>query len=122
MSKHEYNSFRNRLNNEIRYAKKDYYHKLFLNIKKDLKQTWIAINKVLNTKSIKQNFNTKSLLFNNRLYTDDFGMSQAFNDNFATIATNISELVAVPRSAVRFTQYMGDFFQSSSFFIISKFC
>ena len=34
MSKHEYTAFRNRLNNGIRYAKKDYYHRLFENIKK----------------------------------------------------------------------------------------
>ena len=33
MSKQEYNTFRNRLNNEIRYAKKDYYHRLFQIIK-----------------------------------------------------------------------------------------
>ena len=51
MSKHEYNSFRQRINNEIRYAIKDYYHKLFLNIKKDVEQTWITINKVLKTKA-----------------------------------------------------------------------
>ena len=37
MSKHVYNSFRNRINNDIRYAKKDYCHTLFRNIKKRLK-------------------------------------------------------------------------------------
>ena len=122
MSKHEYNYFRTRINIEIRNTKKNYYQKLFQNIKKYIKQTWIVINKVLNCKSKKQNLNTKSLILSNRLYTDVLGISQAFNDHFATTANNVREAVPVPDSAVRFTQYMGDFFQSSSFFIISKFC
>ena len=88
-----------------------------LNIKKDVKQTWIAINKVLNTKSIKQNLNTKSLLFDNRIYTDDFGIYQAFNDHFATVANKIREAVTVPSSAVGFTQYMGGFSQQNSIFL-----
>ena len=117
MSKQEYNTFRNRINNEIRYAKKDYYHRLFQNIKKDVKQTWMAINRVLNSKCNKQNLNTKSLLFNNRLYTDDSGISQAFNDHFATIATKIRETVPVQGSTDGFTQYMDNFSQPNSFFL-----
>ena len=72
MSKHEYILFRYRINNEIQYDKKDYYQKLFQNRKKDVKKTWLAIDKVLNSKDKKHNLNINSLLFKNRLYTDIF--------------------------------------------------
>ena len=100
MLKHEYSSLRKGINNENRFAKKDYYHKLFQNIKEDVKQTCIAINKVLKSKSSKQNLNAKSLNFNNSLYTDNFGISQAYNDHFAVIANKICEAVSVLASAV----------------------
>ena len=44
-------------------------------------------------------------------------MSQAFNDQFVTIANKIREAVPVQGSAVGFTQYMSGFSQQNLFFL-----
>ena len=98
MCKHKYSSFGNRANNENRYAKKYHNHKLILNIQNEVKHTWAAINKVLNSKSNKKNSNINSLLFNNRLYTDNFGISQAFPHHFTTIAERFHETILLSGS------------------------
>ena len=74
----------------------------------------------MNSKSNKKNLHTKSSQFNDRLYTDDSGISQVFKDHFATIASKIHEAVPVPGVAVWLTQYMDDFPQLNSFFYPSS--
>ena len=54
-------------------------------------------------------FITKSLLFKYILYTEDLGVSQTFNDNFATKSSMIHEAVSIQGSADGFTQYMDSF-------------
>ena len=70
MLKHDYKSFRNRLNNKIRCAEKDYYHELFEKTKNVVKQTLVANKKVFNYKSNEKNLNINSILLNNLFYSD----------------------------------------------------
>ena len=68
-------------------------------------------------KNIKQNLNINSLLFKNRLYLDDFGIAQAFNDHVTTIAERVREAMPAPSATVGYSQYMPNFSLPSSFFL-----
>ena len=56
-------------------------------------------------------------MFNNRLYRDDFGISQAFIDHFTKIAEGVPETMPAPSATVGFSQYMPNFSLPSSFFL-----
>ena len=71
----------------------------------------------MNCGSIKQNLNNNLLLFNNRLYTDDLGISQAFNDHLTTITERVLETMPGLSATVGFSQYMPNFSLPSSFFL-----
>ena len=47
MSKREYNAYRNKVNDQIRSSKRNYFHCLFYNMKNYIKKTWSTINNVL---------------------------------------------------------------------------
>ena len=106
ISQSEYNSYRNYVNSHIRFAKKQYYHNAFKNVKNDIKATWSIINKVLANRSRKKSQTVESLVFNNRTYTETYDICQVLNEHFSSVASKLHE--SIPLSDVSFTQYLNE--------------
>lgn len=91
VSKAFYNSFRNNISKKINTAKRKYYDKLFFDLKDNIKKTWNIINSVISRKPMKKNHNIKSLIVDGITISDDFDISEAFNNHFATVGKIIDE-------------------------------
>ena len=92
LSKETYNRFRNYVNSQIRNSKKEYYDKLFMKYKNDIKATWRAINSILNPNKIgKKHRSIKKILYKNEILTDKFSISNAFNEYFCNIGKEVSD-------------------------------
>ena len=66
-----YKQYRNTVSNAIRRSKREYYHKLFDEVKSNLKGTWKVINNVLNKTKKKSSYQklrkNNVLIENNRI-------------------------------------------------------
>ena len=86
-----FNSFKNKVTDLIKYARKDYYKNLFISIKNDTKRTWKIINNIIKPNR-KYNSNIiKTILFNNRIYDEPEKIASLFNTHFSTIGKKISD-------------------------------
>ena len=86
-----YNTFRNNVTKKIRFAKRDYFSKLFEELKNNIKKTWQTINSVLSRKPKNHMVNIKSLIINGSILTDDTEIAEALNKHFATVGKKIDE-------------------------------
>ena len=116
MSKREYNAYRNKVNDDIRSSKRNYFHRLFHNIKNDVKKTWSTINNVLCGSSRKSKFEIKSIVFNNITYSDEQYIPQIFNQYFTSIAKKIKETMPDPPAGKSFSDYLSNISMPNSFF------
>ena len=116
MSRREYNAYRNQVNDQIRSSKRDYFHRLFHNIKADVKKTWSTINNVLRGSSRKSKLEIKSIVFNNITYSDEHSIPQIFNQYFTSIAENIKETMPDPPAGKSFSDYLTNISMPNSFY------
>ena len=65
-------------------VKRDYYYKLFLKYKSDIKNTWVVLSNVLNKRQNDQE--DISLKINDTIIQDYQAIADKFNDYFASIA------------------------------------
>ena len=91
-----YKNARNRVNNAIRKAKKDYISEEINNDDGNCRRTWKAINLLLGRKS-KVTAMTE-LIVGESTFTDSLNIANAFNGHFSSVGVNISE--SVPTTSV----------------------
>ena len=89
ISKREYNSFRNFVTHNIRVAKKEYYKKIFADLKSNTKKTWNLINNILQSNRKRKDCDLKAVIFNNQTYNSDSEIAKAFNKHFSSVGNNI---------------------------------
>ena len=87
----EYFNFLNKVTNLIRMSKKNYHSKLFSDIKKDCKQTWKVINKILKPDKERHPYSIESILYENNIYNDSDQFANIFNQHFSSVGQKISE-------------------------------
>ena len=93
-----YNLFRNRINKEIKKAKKDYFTTFFDENKNNIKKTWMGIKSIINTKQSSQNVFQISL--NGKVITNPNAISNTFNIFFASIRVSTNkEIPCVPNQS-----------------------
>lgn len=79
----------------IRFAKRDYYHKLFSNYGSDMKKTWATINNVIGRKQLKNNF-PESFLINGNPISDPKVIANEFNNFFIGIGEKLAASIGNP--------------------------
>ena len=84
------NKFRNRVNREMKKAKKKYFNHYFEEHKNDIKKTWIGIKNIINTKSIITP-KTSQLNVNGKIIDDPAGIANCENDFFVNVGINIDK-------------------------------
>ena len=102
VTKRLYNLFRNRINREMKKAKKDYLTTFFFeeNIN-NIKKTWMGIKSIIiNTKQSSPNVSQISL--NGKLITNPNAISNTFNSFFATVGVSDKKMPNVsPKAFLR---------------------
>ena len=90
-----YNLFRNRINREIKKAKKNYYTIFFDENKNNIKKTWMGIKSIINTKQSSPNVSQISM--NGKIITNPVAIYNTFNNFFASVGTSTNkEIPLVP--------------------------
>ena len=79
--------FKNYVTNEIKRARNNYYHNIFLQYKNDARKTWQVINDLLGNNVSKKII--KYLLVNNIEYTDSSDIANIFSQYFANIPSSL---------------------------------
>ena len=113
ISQREYNSYRNYVNSHIRFAKKQYYHNAFQNVKNNIKATWSIINKILAKSNGSKSQSIESIIFNDRTYSETYDICQVLNEHFSTVAKKLHE--SIPMSDVSFNHYLREVRNPSHF-------
>ena len=86
----KYKSIRNRVNNQMRKSKTDFYHKEIGNCAKlkDLKKTWSLINSL--TGKNNKSTSITEILVNNNSVSDSKLIAESFNEYFVNIGPNLA--------------------------------
>lgn len=92
------------LKQNIRVAKKMYFHSCFENFKDDIKKTWATINSLLNRARTKSDF-PESFLIRGQSVTDPKVISNEFNNFFVNVGTNLTENIITPQNRT-FQEYL----------------
>ena len=87
---------RNIVNNEIRLAKRSYYHNSFNEYKVNSRKTWQTINELTSRKSGKES--VTSLKVNGVSTTNPTMLSNEFNNHFATIGSKLASNISTSDS------------------------
>jgi hypothetical protein len=98
------NAYNRILKQNIRIAKKMYYHSLFEKYKDDVKKTWSAINGILNRSKKKRDF-PKHFLIHGQYASDPKFISNEFNKFFVNIGSSLSDSLIVPQNR-SFEEYL----------------
>ena len=101
----EYRTYRNKLFNIIKYAKKNHYTRAFQNSSGNLKQTWAIINELRGkVKTPVSSFFT----FGNTTVTDKKQIANKFNTYFSSIAEDLNKNILDDHSTQtsNFTNYL----------------
>ena len=101
--KTKYKNYRNKLNNILIKAEREYYHNLFDINKNNVIKTWSVIKDIINKKKV--NKIQTSFSINNSNVTDKKDISNSFNDYFVSIGPELSKNIPVynisPTSYIR---------------------
>ncbi|XP_065642863.1 uncharacterized protein LOC136074468 [Hydra vulgaris] len=108
-----FKSYRNQINNLIRYSKKLYYSKYFNETVNNLRNTWKGIKSIINLKSKNHNV-LDNLTINNKNITDKKIIANTLNEYFSTIAEKFASNIIPPRND--FSYYLKNC-NPTSFFI-----
>ena len=90
ISRNDYNIFRNRLNKEIDVKKKQYFQKLFLDSKNDMKKSWKTLRSLMGTDGKNK---SASFISENNNSDENFEILNKFNDFFAKIGHSLADQV-----------------------------
>ena len=89
ISENEYKSYKNRLVNLLKTAKKRYYINLFNNFKTNTRKLWHALNK-LTGKNYRQS-KIDNLIVNNEVIYKPREISETFNNFFANVSSDLAK-------------------------------
>ena len=88
--------YRNFVNGEIRYAKRNYYERRFENCKNDIKKTWSIIHEIIgHSKNYATRRKLEGLIHNGVLNSSSVEMAQIFSNFFGNIAQNIDNAIPI---------------------------
>ena len=85
------------LKQNIRLAKKQYYHQRLSKFKDDIKKTWSCINEIISKSKKKHDF-PKQFLINNNFVAEPRQISDEFNKFFVDVGKNISDSISQPQN------------------------
>jgi hypothetical protein len=83
------------LRKAIREAKRNHFHKKFTQYKNDIKNTWITIRNIFNTKNNQPSMPDFFLINNNRV-TDRQTIADDFNNFFVNVGKNLASQISAP--------------------------
>ena len=112
LTKNENNFYKNKVNSLIAKSKVKYFKQLFERNRNDIRSTWKLINTITNKTS--NSHSIKSILWNEKLFTNDIDIAEIFNNYFANIATELDE--CLPTNNVDPLSYVSRHVNSSMFF------
>ena len=85
----EYKPFRNYVNRQIDSAKKNYFTKLFNNVKSDMEKTWSTLNTLLKPNADRSTHIDK-IVYDNQTIDNSSDICKLFNEHFSTVGSRIS--------------------------------
>ena len=91
-----YKKFRNRVVNENRKSKIQYYDSYFQQNKANMKNLWTGIKEIINTKSRSSLQNTSQLIAGGKIYNDPQQMANIFNNFFVDVPNKVCS--EIPRT------------------------
>ena len=89
VTKNENNFYKNKVNSLIAKSKVKYFKQLFERNRNDIRSTWKLIKTITNKTS--NSHSIKSILWNEKLFTNDIDIAEIFNNYFANIAAELDE-------------------------------
>jgi len=104
-SKENWNSYRlmkNRVNNQITQAKKQYYKSCFSKSTKNTKQTWETIKEILSRKTKRSSYITSIKVDGTVISNDSAKIAEAFNKHFSQIGTKLAD--SIPEGQYAFNE------------------
>ena len=101
----KYKSYKNKLTQVMRVAKKVYYKSLFADVKGDLRKTWSVIKTVINNGCDKSN-SPSELLVDGKRITDMYTITNKFNKYFVNIGRDLA--AKIPECDGSFESFLND--------------
>jgi len=95
---------KNRVNNQIKQAKKQYYESCFSKSTKNTKQTWQTINDILSRKTKRSSYITSIKVDRTVISNDSAKIAEAFNNHFSQIGTKLAD--SIPEGQYAFNEYL----------------
>ena len=99
-----YKKFRNRVVNELRTSKIDYYKKYFTEHRDNIKMLWNGIRSIINVQNSKFN-NISQIIQNGQIIKNPKDIAESLNQYFVNVADNIDK--EIPRTRKCPLDYMG---------------
>ena len=81
------------LNSAIRQAKREYYHRLLMKFKHDVKKIWSTINEIIRKNKKNKSF-PESIKIDDKVITDQSEIANYFNNHFTSIGPNLASSIA----------------------------
>ena len=85
----EYKTYKNKLSNLLKTAKRKYYVQLFSNFKSNTKKLWQAINELTNKKNRQSKID--NIIVNNKTISKASDISECFNSFFVNVAKDLDQ-------------------------------
>lgn len=95
-NKQEYTTYRNKYNNILRMAKKQYYDNKFTEYKSNSRMTWKTINEVMNKNTCKSKQAISHIKHMNEDINNKNQIADIFNDFFSNIGSSLTSKLTVP--------------------------
>ena len=89
-----YNLFRNRVNRELKKAKRSYYTKYFADNSNNVKKTWEGIRSIINIKSSKE-YTISQIKVNNKKICNHKEIAETLNQFFVNVGPNTEKNIPV---------------------------
>ena len=89
-----YNLFRNRVNRELKKAKRNYYTKYFEENSNNIKKTWEGIRSIINIKSTKES-SISQIKVNNKVIRNHKEIVETLNNFFVNVGPNTEKNIPV---------------------------
>ena len=102
-----YSLFRNRINNELKKAKRNYYNLYFDINMTNMKKTWKGIKDILNLKG-KTDQHISQISSNNKLISDEKEVANVFNNFFVNIGTKLDSEIPKTNTKLSANSFLGD--------------
>ena len=110
-----YKKFRNRVANELKESKINYFHNYINENSKNMKLFWTRIKSIISVQNSSVNVINKLKDANGNLTSDSTTMATVFNDFFVHVADGITKIM--PRTPESPLNYLLDNKNQNSFFI-----